>query len=41
MPQIQIRFAAVLGHVHFAVLIGTHGTGVHIDIGVELLRRYL
>ena len=41
MPQIQIRLAAVLGHIDLAVLIGAHGAGVHIDIGVKLLRRYL
>ena len=38
MPQIQIRLAAVLGHIDLAVLVGAHGAGVHVDIRIELLR---
>ena len=41
MAQIQIRLAAVLGHVDLAVLIGAHGAGIHIDIRVKLLSRHL
>ena len=37
VPQVQIRLGAVLGDEHLPVLIGAHGPGVHIDIGVELL----
>ena len=37
MAQIQIGFCTVFGHIDFAVLIGTHGAGIDIDIGVELL----
>ena len=37
VSQIQIRFRAVLCDIHFAVLIGAHGSGVHIDIGIQLL----
>ena len=41
VTQIQIRFRAVLGDIHLAVLIGAHGAGVHIDIGVQLLGCHL
>ena len=37
VAQIQIRLGAVVGDKDLAVLIGAHGAGVHIDIGVELL----
>ena len=37
MPQVQVRFRAVVGDEHLAVLVGAHGAGVHVDIGVELL----
>ena len=40
MPQIQIGFRAVLCDVDFAVLIGAHRTGIHVDVRVQLLRRY-
>ena len=41
VAQIQIRFRAVLGDVDLAVLIGAHGAGVHIDVGVQLLSGHL
>ena len=41
MSQIQIRFRTVIGDKHLAVLEGAHGTGIHIEIGVELLDRHL
>ena len=37
VPQIQIRFSAVLGDVDLAVLVGAHRAGIDVDIGVELL----
>ena len=37
MPQIQIRFRTVLGHINLAMLVGTHGAGIYIDIRVQLL----
>ena len=37
MAQVQVRLRAVVGDEHLAVLIGAHGAGVHIDIGVQLL----
>ena len=41
MPQIEVCFGAVLGHIHLAVLVGTHRARVNVDVGVELLRGYL
>ncbi len=29
----------ILCHKHFAVLIGIHGTGVYVQIGIKLLNR--
>ena len=40
VPQVQVGFGAVLGNEHFAVLIGRHRTGVHIEIGIELHGRH-
>ena len=37
MAQVQVRLRAVLGDEDLPVLVGAHGAGVHIDIGVELL----
>ena len=37
VTQIQVGFRAVLGDIHLAVLIGTHGARVNIDIGIQLL----
>src|SRR5699024_2646728 len=41
VAQIQVGLGAVLGNEHLAVLIGTHGTRVHVDIGVQLLGGHL
>ena len=41
VPQIQICLSAILGNIDLTVLVGAHGTGVHVDIGIQFLRRYL
>ena len=41
MAQVQVRLRAVLGNVDLAVLIGTHGARIHIDIRIQLLGRHL
>ena len=41
VPKVQIRLGAVLGYENLSVLDGVHGSGVHIDIRVELLHRHL
>ena len=34
MPQIQIRFCSIFGHIYFAILIRTHGSRVYVNIWV-------
>ena len=41
VAQVQVGLRAVLGDIDLAVLIGAHGAGVHVDIGVQLLGRHL
>ena len=36
MAEIEIGFRAVVGDEHLAVLVGRHGAGIDVDIGVEL-----
>ena len=40
VPEIEIGFGAVLGHIHLPMLIRAHGSRIDVDIGVELLRRH-
>lgn len=37
VPQIKIRFRAIIGNKDFAVLVRTHGTGININIRVKFL----
>ena len=37
MAEIQVCLAPVVGHEHLAVLIRTHCTRIHIDIGIQFL----
>lgn len=37
VAKVQIRFATVVEHVDFPVLVGAHRAGVDIDVGVKLL----
>ena len=39
VTQIQVRLRAVVRHVDLPVLIGAHRAGIHVDIGIHLLRR--
>ena len=41
VAEVEIGLRAVFRDINFAVLIGTHGTRINVDIGVELLRRNL
>ena len=41
VAEVKVGLRAVLRDVNLAVLIGTHGTRINVDIGVELLRRNL
>ncbi len=37
VAQIQIGLRPVLGDVDLPVLVGTHGAGIHVDVGIQLL----
>ena len=37
VAQVQVRLGPVVGHIDLAVLVGVHGPGVNIHVGVELL----
>ena len=41
VTEIEIGLGTVLGDVYLAVLVRAHRAGVHINIGIELLRRNL
>ena len=36
VTEIQVRLRAIVGHEYFAMLKRAHGTGIHIDIGIQL-----
>ena len=36
MTEVEIGLGTVVGDVHLAVLVGTHGPRVNIEIGIEL-----
>ncbi len=37
VAEIQVGLRPVLGDITFPVLIGVHGTGVHVDVRIEFL----
>ena len=37
VAEVEVRFRAVIGDEHLAVLVGAHRPGVDVEIGVELL----
>ena len=41
VAEVEVGLRAVLGHVHLAVLIRAHRTGIDVDVGIELLRGHL
>ena len=40
VPEVQIRFRAVIGNKYLAVLERVHGAGVNIDVRIKLLNGY-
>src|SRR5262249_34917835 len=38
VAEVEVSFGAVIQHVNLAVLIGAHGSGVDVDVGIELLQ---
>ena len=41
MAEIEIGLGAVVGDEYLAVLIGRHGAGIDVEIGVELAQPHL
>ena len=37
MAQVQVGFRAIFRHEHLAVLVGAHGAGIDVEVGIELL----
>ena len=37
VAEVEIGFGAVVGDEHFAVLIGRHGAGINVQVGIALL----
>ncbi len=37
MSQVQVRFSAIIQHIHFTMLVRAHRAGVDIDIRIQLL----
>src|SRR5690606_27545347 len=40
MAEIQVRLRAIIGDEHLTMLVRRHGTGVNVQIGVELPQPY-
>ena len=40
VPQIEVCLGSVVGNKHLAVLEGIHGSGIHVDIGIQLLNGH-
>jgi hypothetical protein len=38
MAQVEIGFGPIVEHVDLAVLVGAHGAGIFVDVGVEFLQ---
>ena len=41
MAQIKIRLRTIVGNEHFTVLEGTHGSRVHVEVGIQFEQRDL
>ena len=41
MAEVEIGLGAVVGDEHLAVLVGRHGAGIDVEIGVELAQAHL
>ena len=41
MSKIQIRFGTILRDIYLSMLKRTHGSRIHIDVRIQLLRSYL
>ena len=36
MAQIEISFGSIVSYIDFTMLVGAHGTGINVDIRVQL-----
>ena len=41
MTEIEIGFGTVIENVYFTVLVGRHGAGIDVEVGVEFLHQDL
>ena len=41
MAEVEIRLRAVVEHIDLAVLIGRHGAGIDVEVGIKLLHEHL
>ena len=41
MSQVQVRLRTVIGDIDLAMLEGTHGPRIHVDVGVQLDHGHL
>ena len=41
MAEVQIGLCSIGKNINLAVLEGAHRAGIHIEVGVELLKRHL
>ena len=41
MAQVEICFRTIICHIDFPMLVGAHGSRIHIDVRVQLLRCHL
>ncbi len=40
MPEVEVRFCAIVGHKNFAMLVWVHGSRIDVDVRVELHGRH-
>ena len=38
MAEVEVRFGAIVEHIHFAVLEGAHRARIHVEVRIEFLQ---
>ena len=41
MTKIEVRFRAIIEHIHLAMLIWRHGSRIDVDVGIQFLHGHL
>jgi hypothetical protein len=41
VAEVEVGLRAVVEHIDLAVLIGRHGAGIDVEVGIELLHQHL